>query len=75
MTGDRFFEGYDFDNWTKNLSGPEHAPVYWRPVVVITTNCNTMNCWESPRHNSLQVSVMPAEVFDQSELKNFPTSV
>ena len=31
MTGDRFFEGYDFDRWAETLAGPNRAPVYWRP--------------------------------------------
>ena len=31
MTGDRFFEGYDFDRWAEALAGPNRAPVYWRP--------------------------------------------
>ena len=31
MTGDRFFEGYDFDRWAEALAGPNQSPVYWRP--------------------------------------------
>ena len=31
MDGDRFFEGYDCDNWAKALSGPDGAEVRWRP--------------------------------------------
>ena len=30
MTGDRFFEGYDFDNWAKILAGPNNVQVMWR---------------------------------------------
>lgn len=31
MTGDRFWEGYDFARWARTLSGPGRAPVMWRP--------------------------------------------
>ena len=32
MTGDRFYEGYDFDTWAEVLTGPSQSPVLWRPV-------------------------------------------
>ncbi len=28
MTGDRFFEGYDFDHWAEALAGTNQSPVY-----------------------------------------------
>ena len=31
MSGERFYEGYDFDRWARVLAGPAGAPVYWRP--------------------------------------------
>jgi len=31
MSGERFYEGYDFDRWARALAGPAGAPVYWRP--------------------------------------------
>ncbi len=31
MTGDRFYEGYDFASWAEALAGPQHVEVMWRP--------------------------------------------
>ncbi len=73
MTGDRFFEGYDFDNWAKILSGPEHAPVYWRPGGGYYQDKNTDELAGKSHDTGRQVSVLPPEVVSiQSEIENFP---
>ena len=73
MTGDRFYEGYDFDNWAKILSGPNHAPVLWRPGGGYY-NDNTNSELVGKSHDiGRQVSVLPPEVVSiQSEIENFP---
>ena len=73
MTGDRFFEGYDFDNWSKILSGPNHAPVMWRPGGGYY-NDNTNSELVGKSHDiGRQVSVLPQEVVSiESEIENFP---
>jgi len=73
MTGDRFYEGYDFDNWAKILSGPNHAPVMWRPGGGYY-NDNTNSELVGKSHDiGRQVSVLPQEVVSiQSEIENFP---
>jgi len=73
MTGDRFFEGYDFDNWAKILSGPNHAPVMWRPGGGYYEDSNTHGLAGKSHDIGRQVSMLPAEVVSiQSEIENFP---
>ncbi|HAZ02859.1 MAG: hypothetical protein A2W90_17100 [Bacteroidetes bacterium GWF2_42_66] len=73
MTGDRFFEGYDFDNWAKVLAGPNHVPVMWRPGGGFY-NDNIPGDLAGKSHDiGRQVSVLPEEVVSiQSEIENFP---
>ena len=73
MTGDRFFEGYDFDNWAKILSGPNHAPVMWRPGGGYYQDSNTNDLVGKSHDIGRQVSALPQEVISvQSEIENFP---
>lgn len=73
MTGDRFLEGYDFDNWAKILAGPNHAPVMWRPGGGYYEDKNTNELVGKSHDIGRQVSVLPKEVVSiQSEIENFP---
>lgn len=73
MTGDRFYEGYDFDNWAKILAGPNHAPVMWRPGGGFYEDSNTRELVGKSHDVGRQVSLLPAEVLSvQSEIENFP---
>ncbi|MGV8139668.1 MAG: hypothetical protein AB2L20_31175 [Mangrovibacterium sp.] len=73
MTGDRFFEGYNFDNWSKILSGPSHVPVYWRPGGGYYQDINTNELAGKSHDIGRQVSVLPDEMVSiQSEIENFP---
>ncbi len=73
MTGDRFFEGYDFDRWAEILSGPNRQEVTWRPgggCYTDNTLCELI--WKS--HDiGRQVAFLPDIVQSiQSEIENFP---
>lgn len=73
MTGDRFFEGYDFDNWAKTLAGPANAPVYWRPGGGFYEDSWTTGLIGKSHDIGRQVSKLPASVVSiQSEIENFP---
>ena len=73
MTGDRFFEGYDFDNWAKILAGPNHAPVMWRPGGGYYNDNTTSELVGKSHDVGRQVSTLPPEVVSiQSEIENFP---
>lgn len=73
MTGDRFFEGYDFDNWKKVLSGPDSIQVLWRPGGGFY-NDNSPGELAGKSHDiGRQVSMLPDDVVCiQSEIENFP---
>ena len=73
MTGDRFYEGYDLDNWARILSGPNHTSVMWRPGGGYY-NDNTNSELVGKSHDvGRQVSILPPEVVSiQSEIENFP---
>ena len=73
MTGDRFYEGYDFDNWAKILAGPNHAPVMWRPGGGYYNDNTTSELVGKSHDVGRQVSTLPPEVLSiQSEIENFP---
>ncbi len=73
MTGDRFYEGYDFDNWAKILAGPNHTPVIWRPGGGYYNDNNTNELVGKSHDIGRQVSVLPEEVISiQSEIECFP---
>ena len=73
MTGDRFFEGYDFDQWAEILSGPGRAEVRWRPGGGFYWD-DTMKELTGKSHDvGRQVSLLPEYVVSiQSEIENFP---
>ncbi|CAG5010687.1 hypothetical protein DYBT9275_04793 [Dyadobacter sp. CECT 9275] len=72
MTGDRFFEGYDFANWAKTLAGKSNAPVLWRPGGGFYQD-NIPGDMAGKSHDiGRQVSVLPADVVSiQSEVENY----
>ena len=73
MTGDRFYEGYDFDNWATILAGPNHAPVMWRPGGGYYNDNTTSELVGKSHDVGRQVSVLPQEIVSiQSEIENFP---
>ncbi|MGV8092908.1 MAG: hypothetical protein AB2L24_13705 [Mangrovibacterium sp.] len=73
MTGDRFFEGYDFDNWAKILSGPGYNPVMWRPGGGYYDDHINSHLFLKTHSIGRQVALLPADVFSiQSEIENFP---
>jgi len=73
MTGDRFFEGYDFDTWAGILAGPGRAPVLWRPGGGTYTDERLASITDKAHDIGRQVSVLPDYVTCiQSELESFP---
>jgi len=73
MTGDRFFEGYDFDTWAEILAGPGGSEVLWRPGGGFYSD-EMLNGLIGKSHDiGRQVSQLPASVVSiQSEIENFP---
>jgi len=73
MTGDRFFEGYDFDNWARILAGPNNVPVMWRPGGGYYNDVNTSELVGKSHDIGRQVSVLPEDIVSiQSEIECFP---
>jgi hypothetical protein len=73
MTGDRFYEGYDFDRWAGILSGPGKAEVRWRPGGGFYEDDVTSGLAGKSHDVGRQVSVLPRGVVSiQSEIENFP---
>ncbi|MCL5102603.1 MAG: hypothetical protein M1133_00620 [Armatimonadetes bacterium] len=73
MTGDRFYEGYDFDNWAKTLSGPGSAEVIWRPGGGFYSDESLRDLTGKSHDIGRQVSMLPESVVAiQSEIENFP---
>lgn len=73
MTGDRFFEGYDFDNWATILAGEDKTPVIWRPGGGFYSDIIPGGLVEKSHAMGRQVSVLPQSIHKiQSEIENFP---
>jgi hypothetical protein len=73
MTGDRFFEGYDFDRWAEVLAGPNRAPVYWRPGGGFYEDSTLSGLVGKSHDIGRQVSLLPPSLLlIQSEIENFP---
>ncbi|MCX7426758.1 MAG: hypothetical protein NTW96_14165 [Planctomycetia bacterium] len=73
MTGDRFYEGYDFDRWAGVLSGPGHAEVWWRPGGGFYNDEWMPGLAQKSHAVGRQVAVLPdSVVVIQSEIENFP---
>jgi len=73
MSGERFYEGYDFDDWARALAGPANSPVYWRPGGGFYEDSSTGGLAGKSHEIGRQVSLLPPEVVSiQSEIENFP---
>lgn len=73
MTGDRFYEGYDFANWAGTLAGPRHLPVRWRPGGGFYSDETLAGLVGKAHDLGRQVAQLPASVtVIQSEIENFP---
>lgn len=73
MTGDRFFEGYDFDRWAEILAGPNHAEVMWRPGGGFYSDESLAYLVGKSHDIGRQVAMLPSSVQSiQSEIENFP---
>ena len=73
MTGDRFFEGYDFDNWAGILSGPDSVEVMWRPGGGYYSDISTNDLAGKSHDIGRQVSLLPGNVKSiESEIECFP---
>lgn len=73
MTGERYYEGYDFDNWARALAGPAGAPVGWRPGGGYYEDTVTSGLTGKSHEIGRQISLLPSDVATiQSEIENFP---
>ncbi|MCK4590230.1 MAG: hypothetical protein KAT86_00650, partial [Candidatus Latescibacteria bacterium] len=73
MTGERFFEGYDFDKWAEILSGSGRAEVRWRPGGGFYADDCMKDIIDKSHAIGRQVSLLPDSVVSiQSEIENFP---
>ena len=73
MTGDRFYEGYDFANWAKTLAGKNGSPVWWRPGGGFYNDQWTPGVLQKMHAIGRQVSTLPGWVVCiESEIENFP---
>ncbi len=73
MTGERYFEGYDFDAWAAILAGPEGAEVLWRPGGGFYSDEALAGLIGKAHDIGRQVSLLPESVrCIESEIENFP---
>jgi hypothetical protein len=73
MTGERFFEGYDFARWAAVLAGPDTAPVIWRPGGGFYDDHTPAGLYEKSHDIGRQIANLPPTVISiQSEIENFP---
>ena len=73
MSSDLFYAGYDFENWSKILSGKDKIPVMWRPGGGAYDDLTPGNFITKAHSIGRQASALPKEVASiQSEIENFP---
>jgi hypothetical protein len=73
MTGDRFYEGYDFERWAKALAGPRQAPVRWRPGGGFYNDDWLLGLVDKANAMGRQVSALPPQIETiESEVESFP---
>ena len=76
MTGDRFYEGYDFENWADILSGSNKASVMWRPGGGFYNEDSLKELISKSHDIGRQVASLPDHVsIIQSEIENFPYQI
>lgn len=73
MTGERYFEGYDFLKWADALSGNGRSAIMWRPGGGSYTDDVLDELVEKSAQIGRQTAYLPDYVESiQSELENFP---
>lgn len=73
MTGERFYEGYAFEEWAEALTGTESGPARWRPGGGFYTDDAYMGLVDKAHEVGRQVARLPANITHiQSEIENFP---
>jgi len=73
MTGERYYEGYAFEEIADILQGTEGREVYWRPGGGAYTDEPLYGLIEKSHQIGRQVSLLPPYVrIIQSEIENFP---
>ncbi|MCC6588083.1 MAG: hypothetical protein IT168_15425 [Bryobacterales bacterium] len=73
MTGDRFYEGYDFAGWARTLAGKRNVEVRWRPGGGFYSDEAPLGMVEKAHAVGRQAAALPDAVkVIQSELENFP---
>ena len=73
MTGDRFFEGYDFQHWSEVLSGDHGSAVMWRPGGGFYFDDYMKGLAGKSHDVGRQLSMLPNSIISiQSEIENFP---
>lgn len=73
MSGEAFYDGYDFDNYAKLLRGQNQTLVMWRPGGGYYVDTYTEGLAEKSHAVGRQVSILPESVFCiQSEIEDIP---
>ena len=73
MTGDRFYEGYDFDTWAEVLAGSQRSTVMWRPGGGTYRDERLADITDKAHDIGRQTALLPAYVrCIQSEIESFP---
>ena len=73
MTGERYFEGYDFAGWADALSDGGRYKIMWRPGGGAYTDRPLSELTDKAEQIGRQVARLPAYVTAvQSEIENFP---
>lgn len=73
MTGERFFEGFDFDTWAETLAGPARSEVYWRPGGGNYTDEWPDGTAQKAHQIGRQIALLPTSVTCiESEIESFP---
>jgi len=75
MTGDRFWEGYDFDTWATILAGPNKIPVLWRPGGGVYREGNPWELVQKSSSIARQTALLPPVVRSvQAEIERIPAN-
>ena len=73
MTGDRFYEGYNFAQWAEILRGPNKLEVRWRPGGGFYSDEYLLGLVDKAHEVGRQISQLPEWVKNiPSEIENFP---
>jgi hypothetical protein len=73
MTGERYFEGYGFDAWARDLAGPNGSEVLWRPGGGNYKDERLTETTDKAHDIGRQVAALPESVLCiESEVESFP---